>query len=62
MAVNAKIVDLKKLHESRKTPEELTRENKELREKLQYTEAQLTDAQLALCDVYELVLGGATNG
>lgn len=42
-----------------KTPEELTAENKALREKAEALEAQVTDLQLALCDVYEMA---ALNG
>lgn len=42
-----------------KTPEELTAENKALREKAEALEAQVTDLQLALCDVYEMA---AMNG
>lgn len=49
---------LKDLHKRKKTLEELTAENKELRERVQATKAQLTDTQLALCDVYEALLGG----
>ena len=33
-------------------------ENAALQERLQATEEQLTDTQLALCDVYELLVGG----
>lgn len=34
-----------------------------LQERLQITEEQVTETQLALCDVYELMLaGGDTNG
>lgn len=42
-----------------KTPEELTAENKTLRAKAEALEAQVTDLQLALCDVYEMA---ALNG
>lgn len=42
-----------------KTPEELTAENKALREKAEALEVQVTDLQLALCDVYEMA---AMNG
>ena len=48
---------IKKLNE-RKTNEQLTIENKELRELVDGLEAQLTDTQMALCDVYELLTGG----
>ncbi len=42
----------------RKTNEQLSKENAELRKQVAGLEAQLTDTQLALCDVYELVSGG----
>ena len=42
----------------RKTNEQLSRENAALREQVAGLEAQLTDTQLALCDVYELLTGG----
>ncbi len=42
----------------RKTNEQLSKENAELRAQVTGLEAQLTDTQLALCDVYELVSGG----
>lgn len=45
-------------HERRKSLEDLTRENKELRDKLQTAEESLTSTQVALCEVYELLMGG----
>lgn len=46
-----------------KTPEELTAENKALKSTAAALEAQVTDLQLALCDVYEMaVLGGGNGG
>lgn len=42
----------------RKSNEQLARENQELREQVEGLEAQLTDTQMALCDVYELLVGG----
>ena len=48
---------IKKLNE-RKTNEQLTAENAALREQVEGLETQLTDTQLALCDVYELLTGG----
>ncbi len=42
----------------RKTNEQLSKENAELRAQVTGLEAQLTDTQMALCDVYELVSGG----
>lgn len=53
-----KRVDSIKEMNKRKTNEQLTRENAELREQVDGLEAQLTDTQLALCDVYELLTGG----
>lgn len=40
------------------TREQLQRENERLKEKVKTLEAQLEDTQLALCDVYEAMLGG----
>ena len=40
------------------TREQLQRENEQLKEKVRTLEAQLEDTQLALCDVYEAMLGG----
>ena len=42
----------------RKTNEQLAAENAALREKVSALEGQLTDTQMALCDVYEALLGG----
>ena len=42
----------------RKPNEQLTAENAALREQVEGLETQLTDTQLALCDVYELLTGG----
>jgi cell division protein FtsB len=49
---------LKEVHERKKSMEELTAENKALKEQLEAMEANLTDTQVALCDVYELLVGG----
>lgn len=49
---------LKELHEKKKSLEELTAENAELREKITAAEEELVNTQLALCDVYELLVGG----
>ena len=46
----------------RKTNEQLTKENAELREKLAALEEQVDNTNLALCDVYEQMLGGMENG
>lgn len=58
MAVKVNKVSLKDLHNRQKSIEELTQENEELRQKVTAAETQLTDTQLALCVVYELILGG----
>ena len=42
--------------------EELTKENKELKTRLQATEEDLTNTQVALTEVYELLAGGGENG
>ena len=42
----------------RKTNEQLAAENAALREKVATLEGQLTDTQMALCDVYEALVGG----
>lgn len=42
----------------RKTNEQLAAENAALREKVATLEGQLTDTQIALCDVYEALVGG----
>lgn len=46
----------------RKTNEQLSRENAELREKVAALEEQVDNTNLALCDVYEQMLGGMENG
>lgn len=58
MGVKVNKVSLKDLHNRQKSIEELTQENEELRQKVTAAEIQLTDTQLALCEVYELILGG----
>lgn len=57
-----KRVDSIKEMNKRKTNEQLTRENAELREKLAALEEQVDNTNLALCDVYEQMLGGMENG
>ena len=42
----------------RKTNEQLAAENAALREKVATLDGQLTDTQIALCDVYEALVGG----
>lgn len=46
----------------RKTNEQLSRENAELRAKVAALEEQVDNTNLALCDVYEQMLGGMENG
>lgn len=46
----------------KKTNEQLQKENEELQAKVVTLETQLTDTQLALCDVYEQVLTASGNG
>lgn len=58
MGVKVNKVSLKDLHNRQKSIKELTQENEELRQKVTAAETQLTDTQLALCEVYELILGG----
>ena len=58
MGVKVNKVSLKDLHNRQKSIEELTQENEELRQKVTAAETQLTDTQLALWEVYELILGG----
>lgn len=41
-----------------KTRAELQKENEQLQDKVDSLEGQLTDTQMALCDVYELLEGG----
>ncbi len=44
--------------QKKKTPEQLAEENEKLREQVAALETQLTNTQMALCDVYELLVGG----
>ena len=48
------IVELNK----KKSNEQLAQENEQLRGKVATLEGQLEDTQMALCDVYELLVGG----
>ncbi len=48
------VAELKK----RKSRQELQEENERLQVKVESLEEQLTDTQMALCDVYELLEGG----
>lgn len=42
----------------RKSNEQLTRENEELRAKVAALEEQVDNTNMALCDVYEQMIGG----
>lgn len=58
MAVKRLRTDSIKELNGRKTNEQLAAENEQLRGKVASLEGQLTDTQVALCDVYELLVGG----
>lgn len=45
-----------------KTKAQLQRENEQLQAKVESLEGQLTDTQLALCDVYEQIIMATTGG
>ena len=51
-------VDSVKELQKKKTPAQLAQENEKLRGQVETLEGQLTDTQMALCDVYELLVGG----
>lgn len=59
MAVYYDNTSLKAKHERKRSLEELT---KELKTRLQATEDDLTNTQVALTEVYELLAGGGENG
>ncbi len=58
MSVNRLRIDSVKALSQKKTPEQLAMENEQLRGKVSALESQLEDTQMALCDVYELLVGG----
>lgn len=58
MGLNRVRIDSIKELNQKKTPEQLQKENEELKKQVTSLENQLTDTQLALCDVYELLVGG----
>ena len=62
MAVYYDNTSLKAKHERKRSLEELIKENKELKTRLQATEDDLTNTQVALTEVYELLAGGGENG
>lgn len=55
--VKRRVDSIKDLNK-KKTNEQLSKENEMLREKVETLESQIEDTQLALCDVYEAVIGG----
>lgn len=57
MGVKWKKESVKELRKQ-KTRAELQKENEQLQAKVETLEGQLTDTQMALCDVYELLEGG----
>lgn len=57
MGVKRRVDSIKELNK-RKTNEQLAKENEQLRGKVASLEGQLEDTQMALCDVYELLVGG----
>lgn len=57
MAVRWKKDSVKEL-KKQKTRKQLQEENEQLQVKVESLEGQLTDTQMALCDVYELLEGG----
>lgn len=63
MSVSYSGGSLKELHKRRKSIEDLVKENDTLKERLMAAEDDLTNTQVALADVYEMLLnGGAANG
>lgn len=57
MGVKRRVDSIKEL-KKKKTNEQLAKENEQLRGKVTMLEGQLEDTQMALCDVYELLVGG----
>lgn len=57
MSVRWKKDSVKEL-QKQKTRAQLQEENEKLQAKVESLEGQLTDTQMALCDVYELLEGG----
>ena len=58
MGLNVIRKDSVKEKQKEKTRKQLQEENEQLRAKVVELEGQLTDTQMALCDVYELLEGG----
>lgn len=57
MGVKRRVDSIKELNK-KKTNEQLAKENEQLRGQVATLEGQLEDTQMALCDVYELLVGG----
>ena len=58
MGLNVIRKDSVKEKQKEKPRKQLQEENEQLRAKVESLEGQLTDTQMALCDVYELLEGG----
>ena len=58
MGLNVIRRDSVKEKQKEKTRKQLQEENERLQAKVETLEDQLTDTQMALCDVYELLEGG----
>lgn len=58
MGLNVIRKDSVKEKQKEKTRKQLQEENEQFRAKVESLEGQLTDTQMALCDVYELLEGG----
>ena len=58
MGLNVIRKDSVKEKQKEKTRKQLQEDNEQLRAKVESLEGQLTDTQMALCDVYELLEGG----
>lgn len=58
MGLNVIRKDSVKEKQKEKTRKQLQEENEQLRAKVESLEGQLTDTQMALCDMYELLEGG----
>ena len=58
MGLNVIRKDSVKEKQKEKTRKQLQEENEQLRAKVESLEGQLTDTQMALCDVYALLEGG----
>lgn len=58
MGLNRVRIDSIKELNKKKTVDELTKENEALREQVSELDTLLTSTQMALCDVYEMLVGG----